>query len=97
AAWLAVALLALVVWGVAAPGSAPGRLLAPLWRLPLLREACVALLAGLAVGWLLNDSGVAILGMGLAVAVPALLSVRVRLEGVPDEAPHPSADPQPSR
>lgn len=94
AAWLAVLLLAAGVWGLATPASPPGRLLAPLWRVPLLRETTVALLVGLVVGWLVNDTGVAILGLGLAVYIAGMLAVWVRLSDVP--AGTPPAGPAPT-
>lgn len=87
AAWLAVLLLALAAWGLVSADSGPGRALAPLWRVPLLRETTVALLLGLVVGWLVNDTGVAILGLGLAFYLAALLAVRARLSGAPDGTP----------
>ncbi|MDQ3384114.1 MAG: hypothetical protein M3519_10075, partial [Actinomycetota bacterium] len=77
--WLAVAALGLVVWGLAVPSSPPGRLVAPLWQVPLLHATGVALVACLVLGWVLNDSGIAIVAIGLAVAIAALLAVRLRL------------------
>jgi hypothetical protein len=81
ASWIAVVLLGLIVWGVAAPGSPPGRAMAPLWRVPLMRSTTWALLVCWVVGWALNDSGIAIVGLGITVAVGAAISLRAR---VPD-------------
>lgn len=77
--WLAVVLLAVLAWGVLAPASPPGRVLRPLWQVPLLRQTCIALLVGLVIGWALNDSGISILALGLAVAVSGLLAILLRL------------------
>jgi hypothetical protein len=77
--WLAVAALGLVVGGLAVPSSPPGRLVAPLWQVPLLHATGVALVACLVLGWVLNDSGIAIVAIGLGVAIAALLAVRLRL------------------
>lgn len=81
ASWIAVVVLGLVVWGVAAPGSPPGRAMAPLWRVPLMRSTTWALLVCWVVGWALNDSGIAIVGLGLTVAVGAAISLGARVSG----------------
>lgn len=75
ASWLAVLALVAVLWAVLVPGSRTGRLLAPLWALPLLRPTVLAVLTCLVIGWALNDSGIAIVGIGLAVAIAALVAV----------------------
>jgi hypothetical protein len=77
--WLAVAALGLVAWGLAVQSSPPGRLLAPLWQVPLLHATGVALVTCLVLGWVLNDSGIAIVAIGLGIAIAALLAVRLRL------------------
>ncbi len=93
ASWIAVVLLGLIIWGVAVPGSPPGRAMAPLWRVPLMRSTAWALLVCWVVGWALNDSGIAIVGLGLTVAVGAAISLRAR---VPD-AQSPTPDPRTAR
>lgn len=77
--WVAVLLLGTVVWGLARPASPPGRLLAPLWQVPMLYAGSIALVVCWVVGWALNDSGIAIVGIGLGIAVGTLLAVRLRL------------------
>lgn len=81
-AWAAVVVLALVVWAVAAPTSPPGRLAAPLLRVPLLRDTAVALVVLWVVGWALNDSGIAVVGVGLLVAIAAALAIGPRVAPV---------------
>lgn len=76
--WIAALVLALVVWAVARPGSAPGRPLRPLWRLPHLRSTAWALIACWVLGWVLNDSGIAVVALGLTVALGAGVSVLLR-------------------
>ena len=73
--WLAVLVLVLLIWAVASPTSRPGRILAPLWQLPLLRATAGALITVLVIGWALNDSGVAVVGIGLAVAIAAAIAI----------------------
>lgn len=74
--WVAVLALVLVAWAVLRPESRLGRPLAPLWRIPHLRTTAAAVLVCLTVGWALNDSGIAIVGIGLAVTIAAGLGVR---------------------
>lgn len=81
ASWLAVIALAAVLWAVLSPGSRPGRLLEPLWQLPMLRPTVLAVLTCLVIGWALNDSGIAIVGIGLAVLIAAAVSVGAILPG----------------
>ncbi|MBA2696734.1 MAG: hypothetical protein H0U62_13045, partial [Actinobacteria bacterium] len=78
ASWLAVVFVAVVVWAVASPTSAVGRPVAGLWQVPLARHTAWALIACWALGWALNDSGIALVGMGLAVAIGAGLAVLAR-------------------
>lgn len=85
ASWLAVLFVAVVIWAVAAPASAVGRPVAGLWRVPLARATASALIACWALGWALNDSGIALVGMGLTVAIGAGLAVRAQAPG-PAEA-----------
>jgi len=73
--WVAVLVLVALVWAVASPGSLPGRRIAPLWQVPLLRATAVAVLTCVTIGWALNDSGIAIVGIGLAVAIAAAIAV----------------------
>ncbi len=73
--WVAVLVLVLVVWAVASPGSRPGRWLTPLWQFPMVRATATAVLICLVLGWALNDSGIAVLGIGLAVAIAATVSI----------------------
>lgn len=80
--WAAVVVLVLVVWALAAPASSPGRLAAPLLRVPLLRDTTVALVVLWVVGWALNDSGIAIVGVGLLVAIAAALAIGPRIAPV---------------
>lgn len=78
ASWIAVASLVLVVVALARPGSAVGRPLRALWVWPHLRPTAWALLACWVLGWVLNDSGIAVVAMGLTVAVGAGIAVAVR-------------------
>lgn len=80
ASWLAVLALVAVLWAVLVPGSRAGRLLAGLWALPLLRPTVLAVLTCLVIGWALNDSGIAIVGIGLAVAIAAVVAIGAALE-----------------
>lgn len=77
--WVAVLVLAVIVWAVLAQDSRPGRRLAPLWQLPMLRPTVLAVLTALVIGWALNDSGIAIVGIGLAVLIAAAVAVRAAL------------------
>ncbi|WP_194288679.1 hypothetical protein, partial [Ornithinicoccus halotolerans] len=86
-AWLAVLALAVLAVAVARPDSALGRPLRPLWALPALRATACALLVCWLVGWLVNDSGIAIVGVGVAVAACAVLAVRTRLPVTGGDAP----------
>mgnify|MGYP001287855729 CR=1 FL=1 len=81
ASWLAVLLLAVIVWALARPRSRAGRVLEPLWQQPLLRATAWALLVSWVVGWALNDSGVALAGTGMWVGVSAGLAVAARVPG----------------
>ncbi|MCE0486817.1 hypothetical protein [Ornithinimicrobium sediminis] len=81
ASWIAVVLLALILWGVADAGSPPGRAMAPLWRVPMVRSTTWALLVCWLVGWAMNDSGIAIVGLGITVAVGAAISLAARVTG----------------
>lgn len=91
ASWLAVLVLALVVVAVARPESALGRPLRPLWTLPHLRPTAWALIACWVLGWVLNDSGIALVAMGLTVALGAGLSIVVRAH--PDRVRIPEPPP----
>lgn len=75
ASWLAVVVVAAVVWAITAPGSVLGRPIARLWLVPLARVTAYALIACWLLGWALNDSGIALVGMGLAVAIGAGVAV----------------------
>lgn len=81
ASWLAVAFVAVVIWAVAAPTSVVGRPVAGLWRVPLARATASALIACWLLGWALNDSGIALVGMGLAVAIGAGVAVLAQVSG----------------
>lgn len=81
ASWLAVAFVAVVIWAVAAPTSVAGWPVAGLWRVPLARATAYALIACWVLGWALNDSGIALVGMGLAVAIGAGVAVLARVSG----------------
>lgn len=83
--WLAVAVLVVIVWAVLAQHSRLGRRLVPLWQLPMLRPTVLAVLTALVIGWALNDSGIAIVGIGLAVTIAAAVAVGSAL-------PRPRAD-----
>lgn len=78
-AWVAVLLLALVVWALLAPASPAGRLTRQLWRVPLLRATAWAVVTLWCVGWALNDSGIAIVGVGMVIAVGAALAIGARI------------------
>lgn len=71
---------ALLVW------RSPARLRSVLRRIPELRAAFFALLVGGVLGYALNDSGIAVPGMMLAVANPAVSYLLVRLGSDPDPA-----------
>ncbi|MCK0112180.1 hypothetical protein MWU75_08530 [Ornithinimicrobium sp. F0845] len=73
--WVAALVLVVVVWAVLAPSSRPGRAIAPLWQIPLLHSTILAVLTCLVIGWALNDSGIAVVGIGLAVAIAAAITV----------------------
>lgn len=73
--WVAVLVLVAVIWAVLAPDSRLGRPLEPLWRIPLLHATVVAVLVCLVIGWALNDSGIAVVGIGLAVAIAAVVAI----------------------
>ncbi|USQ76475.1 hypothetical protein [Ornithinimicrobium cryptoxanthini] len=73
--WVAVLVLVALVWAVASPDSWPGRRIAPLWQVPLLRATAVAVLTCVTIGWALNDSGIAVVGIGLAVAIAAAIAI----------------------
>lgn len=77
--WVAVLVLVVLVWAVASPDSWPGRRIAPLWQVPLLRATAVAVLTCVTIGWALNDSGIAVVGIGLAVAIAAAIAIGAAL------------------
>ncbi|WP_109472386.1 hypothetical protein [Ornithinimicrobium cavernae] len=84
--WVAVLVLVVLVWAVLRPTSWAGRRLAPLWHLPLSRATAGAVLTCVTLGWALNDSGIAIVGIGLAVAIAAAVAVGSQVTtGVPQE------------
>ncbi|QDO87250.1 hypothetical protein FNH13_01980 [Ornithinimicrobium ciconiae] len=73
--WVAVVILVVIISAVLAPTSWPGRQLEPLWRIPLLRSTVLAVLTCLVIGWALNDSGIAVVGIGLAVLIAAAIAI----------------------
>ncbi len=92
--WVAVAALAVLVTALLAPRSALGRWTAPLWRVPMARATAWSLVTVWVVGWALNDSGIALVGAGLVVAVAAAATVVPRLprpSGALSPRPGPSA------
>lgn len=64
ASWIAVVVLLLVAWVVARPTS-------KVWQTPMMRAGAMALLACWFLGWVLNDSGIAVAALGLTVAIGA--------------------------
>lgn len=75
ASWLAVAALAVAIYAVTARRSALSRSLRPLWDEPLMHACATALIAVWVLGWVLNDSGISVVSLGLTVAVGAALAV----------------------
>lgn len=71
---------ALLVW------RAPARLRAVLTRIPEMRPALYALLTAGVLGYALNDSGIAVPGMMLAVANPAVSYLLLRVGAEPEPA-----------
>ncbi len=69
---------ALLIW------RAPARLRAVLTRIPEMRPALYALLTAGVLGYALNDSGIAVPGMMLAVANPAVSYLLLRVGSSPD-------------
>ena len=80
--WVAVLALVLAAWAVLRPESLLGSRLAPLWRIPHLRTTAGAVLVALTIGWALNDSGIAIVGIGLAVLIAAAVAVAADQIGI---------------
>jgi hypothetical protein len=70
--------LAAAIYLVARPSSRPGRLLAPLEGVPLLRPGLVALAICWVIGFAANDSGTVIPAIGATLAIPLLIAVGVR-------------------
>lgn len=87
--WVAVLVLAVVLWAVLTPSSRLGTRLAPLWRLPLLHATVISVLVCVVIGWAINDSGIAIVGIGLTVAIAALIAVgaQIAVQGTAARAP----------
>lgn len=61
---------------------APGRFADLVRRVPVLRAIAPGLAVGLVLGYALNDSGIAVPGMMLAVAAPAVVYLFARLDEV---------------
>ncbi len=78
ASWLAVAALAVAIYAVAARRSALSRSLRPLWDEPLMHACATALIAVWVLGWVLNDSGISVVSLGLTVAAGAAVAVAAR-------------------
>lgn len=78
ASWLAVAALAAAIYAVVARRSALSRSLRPLWDEPLMHACATALIAVWALGWVLNDSGISVVSLGLTVAGGAAIAVAAR-------------------
>jgi len=78
ASWLAVAALAVAVYAVAARRSGLSRSLSPLWDQPLMHACATALIAVWVLGWVLNDSGISVVSLGLTVAAGAAVAVAGR-------------------
>lgn len=66
---------------------APGRFGDLVRRLPVLRAIAPGLAVGLVLGYALNDSGIAVPGMMLAMAVPAVVYLFARLDEVSGDVP----------
>ncbi len=78
ASWLAVAALAVAIYAVAAPRSALSRSLRPLWDEPLMHACATALIGVWLLGWVLNDSGISVVSLGLTVSAGAAVAVAGR-------------------
>lgn len=74
-AWLIVALLVLAGYAVTARRTAVGGRLLPIWDQHLMRATGGAVLTTLAIGWMLNDSGLSAVAAGLVIVYGAGLSV----------------------
>lgn len=68
ASWLAVAALGAAVYAVFARRSRLSRAMRPLWDEPLMHACAGALIAVWVLGWVLNDSGISVVALGLTVA-----------------------------
>ncbi len=92
ASWLAVIALGVATYAVFARRSRLSRSLRPLWDQPFMHACAGALIAVWVLGWLLNDSGISVVALGLTVAVGSAVCVvaqarSTRLDiGVPDAA-----------
>ncbi len=75
ASWLAVAALGAAVYAVFARRSRLSRSLRPVWDQPLMHSCAGALIAVWVLGWVLNDSGISVVALGLTVAVGAAICV----------------------
>ncbi|MGB3257315.1 MAG: hypothetical protein WBA72_04920 [Ornithinimicrobium sp.] len=75
ASWLAVAALGAAVYAVFARRSRLSRSLRPVWDQPLMHACAGALVAVWLLGWVLNDSGISVVALGLTVAVGAAVCV----------------------
>ncbi len=78
ASWLAVAALGVGIYAVAAPRSALSRSLRPLWDQPLMHACATALIGVWLLGWVLNDSGISVVALGLIVSAGAAVAVAGR-------------------
>lgn len=92
ASWLAVIALGAATYAVFARRSRLSRSLRPLWDQPLMHACAGALIAVWVLGWVLNDSGISVVALGLTVAVGSAVCVAAqgrstrRDIGVPDAA-----------
>ncbi|MGB3827154.1 MAG: hypothetical protein WA962_00090, partial [Ornithinimicrobium sp.] len=75
ASWLAVAALAAAIYAIFARRSALSRSLRPVWDQPLMHACATALVAVWVLGWVLNDSGISVVALGLTVAAGAAVCV----------------------
>lgn len=79
ASWIAVAVLLLVAWLVTKPDLR-------LWQIPMMRAGASALLLCWLLGWVLNDSGIAVAALGLTVAIGAGLVLAAHAHAQPKVA-----------
>ncbi len=99
ASWLVVIALGAAIYAVFARGSRLSRSLRPLWDQPLMHACAGALIAVWVLGWVLNDSGISVVALGLTVALGSAVCVAAQGRSTrPDTAvPDAAGTASPSR